>query len=57
MLLIEKLEKHSFALQHDHETVFMLLRVTQITKKNVVNALHGVCMTVRYYNKFLKVDK
>ena len=32
MLLIEKLQKRNFALQHDHYAVFLPRRVTQLTK-------------------------
>ena len=32
LLLIEKLQKHSFALRHDHEAVLSRRGVTQITK-------------------------
>ena len=38
---LKNYKKHSFALQHDQYAVLLLRRVTQITKKNNLNAQQG----------------
>ena len=56
VLLIEKLKKRNFALQHDHYAVIFRRRVTQLTK-NGLNAQQQRLHDCKIPQKLEQIDK